>query len=231
MTGARPGKSSLLRNKELAKIHLLAKQLGMDRDTYEAMLYAQARVESAAHLDDFQRRAVIEHLQALVTRPRCVGDRKGGAPITHSSPSFGERPNNFGANQRAELSKIEALLADDGKPWSYALGMARRMYGKERMEFCGPAQLAGIIAALEKQALKRLAAQLEATLGAAWEDRAGRLGALLFGFDSLHRDITRNSQALSQVLRWLRGQLSVACVWPPVGAEGCVVMLDVRPHP
>lgn len=209
MTGARPGKSTLQRRKELAKIHLLAQQLQMDRDTYEAMLFAQARVESAKDLDQHQRGQVIEHLQALV-------DRQGGK----SNP---QRPHNFEAKHRAELTKIEALLADDGKPWSYALGMARRMYRKERMEFCAPHELMGLIAALEKQALKRLSAALEAELGERWADYAGAMAEALFGFNSLSRDITKHTEAMSKVLRWRRGEWAASCAWPatPEVASSC----------
>ena len=38
------------RNKDLAKIHIAKKQLGLDDDSYRAMLQMVAGVNSAAHL-------------------------------------------------------------------------------------------------------------------------------------------------------------------------------------
>jgi len=52
-----------LRRAELAQIHIAAKQLGIDRDTYEAMLHAVARVRSAGDLDWSGRKRVLEHLR------------------------------------------------------------------------------------------------------------------------------------------------------------------------
>lgn len=62
-----------LRTRELAKIHLAAKQLGLDRETYEAMLFTLARVRSAGELDIAGRAKVLAHLQsrgAKIGRPR-----------------------------------------------------------------------------------------------------------------------------------------------------------------
>jgi len=46
-----------------------AKQLGIDRDTYEAMLHAVARVRSAGDLDWSGRKRVLEHLRHLGWAP------------------------------------------------------------------------------------------------------------------------------------------------------------------
>jgi len=46
------------------------------------------------------------------------------------------------------MSKIEAFLAEAGRPWSYADGMAKRMFKVERLTFCTPVHLNKIIAAL-----------------------------------------------------------------------------------
>lgn len=58
-----------LRRAELAQIHIAAKQLGIDRDTYEAMLHAVARVRSAGDLDWSGRKRVLEHLRHLGWAP------------------------------------------------------------------------------------------------------------------------------------------------------------------
>ena len=54
------------------------------------------------------------------------------------------------------LTKIEAQLADMGLPWSYADAIARRQTGIARLAWVrAPGQLAGVIAALEREQTKR----------------------------------------------------------------------------
>ena len=59
-----------------------------------------------------------------------------------------------GTGKQAMLKKIEAYLAEAGRPWSYAHAMAKRMSAKkvERIQWCTPADLHKIIAALEYDA-------------------------------------------------------------------------------
>lgn len=135
------------RRRELAKIHLAAKALGMDAtdkdpsSDYRSMLWAVARVHSAADLDEAGRRRVLDHLKACGFKPRAG---------TQPHPG---RPHNLASGERApQLKKIEAMLAEAERPWAYADGMAQRMYHVERIAFCNPAQLQGIIAALVKDA-------------------------------------------------------------------------------
>lgn len=124
------------RHRELAKIHIAAKQLGMDDDSYRSMLWAVARVRSARDLDEAGRRRVLEHLRAAGF------EGKRGSARPH-------RPHNLGAEDRGpQLTKIEAMLAAAGRPWEYADGMARRMFHVDRVTFCNPDQLGKIIAAL-----------------------------------------------------------------------------------
>lgn len=57
------------RKRDLAKIHLAKKQLGLDDDTYRAMLWAVGRVRSSGDLDFAGRKSVLEHLQKRGFRP------------------------------------------------------------------------------------------------------------------------------------------------------------------
>jgi phage gp16-like protein len=57
-------------------------------------------------------------------------------------------PNNLAINE--QLQKIHALLTTQGKPFEYALGIAKQMYKKQALEFCTPQELRGVIAALVK---------------------------------------------------------------------------------
>lgn len=130
------------RNVELAKIHIAKAQLGLDevvvagacscgreRTAYHEMLWTVARVHSSADLDDAGRRRVLEHLRA-----RGFRDPARGKPRT--------------TDRHPTMRKIEALLADAGRPWSYADGMARRMFHVDRVTFCSGEQLRKLVAAL-----------------------------------------------------------------------------------
>lgn len=216
MSTARPDP----RKREIQRIHILKSQLGLDDATYRGMLWSVATVDSSTQLDPHGRRQVIAHLEALVSR---------------SGRAYPKRPHNVDARQRRELKKIEALLTDSGKPWAYAEGIARHMYRKQRLAFCAPHELTGIVAALERAALKRLKAELGTELerlGLDWH-YAATAAALLFGFDTSRRDLERYSQALSEVLRWLRGQLAPVCERPvnlerPQCCSGCLAVAQHR---
>lgn len=124
------------RRRELAKIHIAAKQLGMDDDTYRDMLWAIARVRSAKDLDEAARRRVLDHLKAVGFKPKSGSPRPG-------------RPHNLGSEERGpQLAKIEAMLTSAGRAWAYADGMAKKMFKVDRTAFCNPEQLRKIIAAL-----------------------------------------------------------------------------------
>lgn len=61
---ARPARTADdLRRSEIAQIKIGAKQLGLEDDAYRDMLFALARVRSAADLDWTGRKRVIEHLR------------------------------------------------------------------------------------------------------------------------------------------------------------------------
>lgn len=66
MNRARPAP---VRKAQLAQIHIAKAQLGMDEDTYRAMLWAVSRVRSAADLDLAGRMRVMEHLEAREFKP------------------------------------------------------------------------------------------------------------------------------------------------------------------
>lgn len=199
------GKKKPQRHRDLARIHILAEALSLPRDVYEAVLWTQGRQHSSAKLDEQGRQKVIQHLENLLRQ------LKPGDPALAAAAG---RPHNADTQNRSELKKIEALLTDAGKPWGYAAAIAKRQYRVERLEFCSPAQLASIIAALHRPALKRLSAELEAIFGPVWSHHAGYYAGWLFGFDTLRRDVTKYPEALSQVLRWWQGGLQAVCAWP-----------------
>ena len=118
----------------LAKIHIAAKELGLDDAAYREMLWAVARVRTAADLDAGGRRAVLEHLRSRGWQAMRRPDRRA--------------PRNLAG--RPMLRKIGALLADQRLPWSYAAGVARQMY-RRPLEWLRDAELRSVIAALHRR--------------------------------------------------------------------------------
>lgn len=131
------------RTRDLAAIHVCAKAIGMDRGTYEAMLMRTCGVRSSADLDQQGRAKVLAELRRL------------GAPENRTKG----RPGNI--NTEPMIRKIEALLAELKAPWSYADGIASRMYAIPFVAWLRkPEQLRAVIAALDARRLKKN--QLEA---------------------------------------------------------------------
>lgn len=125
------------RHVDLAKIHLGAKQLGMDttdkdpHSSYRVMLWTAARVRSASELDATGRARVIAHLRAC------------GVQFT------AKQRLTVGDHKKPLLGKVYALLGD--RPLSYAEGILRRMYGEAapaRLEWASNEQLGKLVAAL-----------------------------------------------------------------------------------
>jgi len=115
------------RNKELAIIHIARKALGLDDETYRAMLHVCARVSSSGDLDCVGRAVVIAHLK-----------QRGWKP---SAPKV--------ANFKSRLVwKVDQLLEALGLTRAYAEGIAKQMYKRQKLEWCNAKELRGIIAAL-----------------------------------------------------------------------------------
>ena len=129
---------------DLAKIHMAKKALGMDDDDYRAMLFAVARVESAADLDFEGRAAVLRHLASK------------GWKAEKRKPKH-KRPD-VGVGKRALVGKIEAMLADakPGRPWSYIEPMVERISKGESADGVGHRRIEW----LDERQLQRLVAML-----------------------------------------------------------------------
>lgn len=120
------------RRAALAKIHLGAKQLGLDDDTYRDMLWTVARVRSAKDLDAFGRERVLQYLRrcgASFHRTRRPTPEAGKAPL---------------------IRKVYAMLGE--RPVEYAEGILQRMCGADqapaRLEWATGEQLRKVVAAL-----------------------------------------------------------------------------------
>jgi phage gp16-like protein len=128
-----------------ARIHIAKKELGLDDDTYRAMLQQVAKQSSCAdmHISDLYR--VMEHLKTLGYKPAL---RK-----------FGKRPNPP-KDKAALMSKVEALLTDRGLHWNFAHAMAQRMFQVEKVDWLDRDQLWRLVAALEKAAKRSTPAKI-----------------------------------------------------------------------
>ncbi len=128
------------RNALLAKVHIAKAEMGLDDDTYRDVLFVVTGRSSARDCEPRELAALLGHF-------RRRGWKGGSRP---------DRPRNLESGDRSpQLRKIEALLADAKRPWAYADGIARRMFGVDKVQFCPPDQLGAVIAALEYDRKRR----------------------------------------------------------------------------
>lgn len=127
----------VLRKSQLAQIHMAKAELGLDEDTYRALLMDVTGVDSAAKLNAMARKAVLDRFKS-----------KGWKNKKHSAPQVT-------AEKAPYVRKIGALLADMKLSWSYANGIAKQMFKKQRVQWCDTTQLRAVVAALSKEQAKR----------------------------------------------------------------------------
>ncbi|TWC35079.1 phage gp16-like protein [Pseudomonas sp. SJZ079] len=119
----------------LAKIHIAKQQLGLDDDTYRALLARITGVRSAKELNPRQVGAVLAEFERLGWQPKSA--KKAGRKVAKPA-----------AERQAQVGKIEAFLAEARRPWAYADAMALRMFKVERVEWLDGDQLRRLVAAL-----------------------------------------------------------------------------------
>ena len=118
----------------LAQIHIAKKELAMDDATYRAMLKNVAGVTSAKDLGVAGANKVIANCKRLGWKPKAA-KKVGRKPVP--------------AKDKVRLmSKIEALLAEAGRPWDYAHTMAANMFKVEKVDWLEYEQLASLMKAL-----------------------------------------------------------------------------------
>lgn len=127
---------------QIGRIKMGQKALDMDDDTYRALLERVTGKRSCAQMTPAERNQVLAELARLGFKRDDT--RRRGWP---------GRPRNV--REVPMLRKVEALLADARRPWSYAHGMARRMFRVDKVEWLRDDQLHRLIAALETDARRR----------------------------------------------------------------------------
>lgn len=141
-TTSRAGQQGDVRRRRLAAIHAEAKRLQLDDATYRALLHRVAGVTSSRNCTPEQLGAVVAELRRLGGKP----EREVMAARAYAGKPKAMTPM---------LQKIEALLAEAGREWAYAHGLARRMFKAQRLEWLGEDRLHKLVAALQIDANRR----------------------------------------------------------------------------
>lgn len=124
--------------KQIRYIQSLRRALGVSDEVY-AEMKASVGVASTTELDERKFNELLRRLE---------GD-DGDEPVDGSARGSGaRRAPSPPRDKAAMISKIEAILAERKLPWSYVDGMARRMFGVERLRFCDPKQTYKVLQAL-----------------------------------------------------------------------------------
>ncbi len=119
-------------------IGIACSKLGIDKDTKAQMLMERFGKTSTCDISTAQASEFLKEL-------RLKGFTRKRRP---NKPNF----KKSGPDKHALLGKIEAYLAEAGRPWNYVHGMARHMFKVDRVEWCDAHQLHKIVAALEYDA-------------------------------------------------------------------------------
>lgn len=128
---------------QVRKIQAVRHARKIDDETWSAMKRSVG-VASTLDLTQAQYRELMRRMA------EAHGKKTEGPPPKRRTP-LGRWLNIDGVpeERRALLRKVMALLLDGGKSWAYADGIARRMFGVERIEWCDPYQLYTIVQAIE----------------------------------------------------------------------------------
>lgn len=139
-----PGDSrDALRRRRVAAIHAEAKRLQLDDATYRALLARMTGGKTSS------KDCSLEELSAVIAELA----RLAGKPERQvmSARAFAGRPRTLSPL----LEKIEALLTEARREWSYAHALARRMFRAQRLEWLNDDQLHRLVAALQIDANRR----------------------------------------------------------------------------
>lgn len=129
-----------VRRRELAMIHIAKKQLGMAEESYRAILWTIARVESAGDLDWAGRKQLLEHLKKCGFKAR-PPKRAGGREVEESP-------------QAKMIVALWLELHNAGvvkDPSDRALNRwVKRMTGVDSLRWLKPQQMNSVVEALKK---------------------------------------------------------------------------------
>lgn len=130
-----------VRRRELAMIHIAKQQLGMEEDSYRAILWTIARVESAADLDWAGRKQLLDHMKKCGFKPTPPKAKGKDRPLATSPQA-----------QMVRGMWLELHAAGIVKdPSEQALTKwVKRMTGVDSLSWLKPAQMNLVIESLKK---------------------------------------------------------------------------------
>jgi phage gp16-like protein len=141
--------TDIKRCSDLAAIHINKTKLGIDEDTYRDMLQSLTGKRSAKDMTPQERWKVLRE------QKRLLGEELVPlAPEAKRKHSYPGRPAVIPALE-PQIGKIEALLCELKKPWTYVNTIAERQAKVSLVQWSDPEYLRGIITALVKQ-VKRM---------------------------------------------------------------------------
>lgn len=131
-----------LRNAELAQIHIAKTQLGLDEETYRAIIFAisHGRTRSSSDLDWTDRKNLLEHFKAKGWKPAPPKAAKAAKPVSRGQ-------DGLVRSLWTELHQAEKVR----DPSDAALGSwLKRNHWPERPEWMNHKQITQAIEALKK---------------------------------------------------------------------------------
>ncbi len=132
-----------IRRRQLARIHILKKETGLDEDDYRDRLESLTRKRSASELSHEELKAVIDDLRKLRDGdPNRRWDRD--RPRMLWAPTEGDR------SKLPMMRRIEAILSVMHEDWAYGHKQAWKTVKRHRLEFCKPSELQKVMIALDK---------------------------------------------------------------------------------
>lgn len=121
-------------NRLKGKIHIAKAQLGMEESDYRALLLRITGKDSCGKMQIGELEAVLKEMKRL-------------GFVAKSPKGAGKKPP-MAKTKQAMTAKIEAILSDLQLPWAYAHGMAKKMFGRERLEWLNHQELRKLLQAL-----------------------------------------------------------------------------------
>lgn len=124
--------------REIQLIHIAKQQLGLDDETYRAMLWSVARVKSSTELDFAGRKKVLDHL-------------KGCGFKVAAKVNEWAFIDKAAADRQPLLRKICAVCRSMKVGKAYAEGAAKRQHGIDRkLEMMSVHELHDLVGALQR---------------------------------------------------------------------------------
>ncbi|MBX9868180.1 MAG: regulatory protein GemA [Burkholderiaceae bacterium] len=135
----KPQTADQLRLSDIKKIHIAKKDLAMDDATYRALLLRVTGKTSSKDCSPRDRQLLLEEFVRLGFK---VKAKKAGRSLPQVAPE-----------RMPRMRKIEALLAEAKRPWSYLDPIIKNLK-RSSIQFCDEEDLSKIIAALMADAMR-----------------------------------------------------------------------------